>query len=46
MRRVARTPHYDGVKKGEKEPVVIGIFGEAPIELKLIDPSKPAVREV
>ena len=31
MRRAARTPHYDGVKKGEKEPVVIGIFGEAPI---------------
>jgi hypothetical protein len=46
VRRVARTPHYDGVKKGEKEPVVIGIFGEAPIDLKLIDPSKPAVREV
>ena len=46
VRRVARTPHYDGVKKGEKEPVVIGIFGEAPIDLKLVDPSKPAVREV
>jgi hypothetical protein len=46
VRRVARTPHYDGVKKGEKEPAVIGIFGEAPIELKLVDPSKPAVREV
>lgn len=46
VRRVARTPHYDGVKKGEKEPVVIGIFGEAPIDLKLVDPSRPAVREV
>ena len=46
VRRVARTPHYDGLKKGEKEPVVIGIFGEDPIDLKLIDPSEPAVREV
>ena len=34
VRRVAHTPHYDGVKKGGKEPAVIGIFGQAPIELK------------
>ena len=27
VRRVARTPHYDGVKKGEPSPVVIGIVG-------------------
>jgi hypothetical protein len=46
VRRVAHTPHYDGVKKGEKEPAVIGIFGEAPIQLKWIDPSKPGVRAV
>lgn len=46
VRRVARTPHYDGVKKGEKEPAVIGIFGEGPIDLRLSDPSKPLVREV
>jgi len=44
VRRVAHTPHYDGVKKAEKEPVVIGIFGMAPVELKLVDPSKPAWR--
>jgi hypothetical protein len=44
VRRVAHTPHYDGVKKGEKEPVVIGIFGMAPVELKLVDPSRPAWR--
>jgi len=44
VRRVARTPHYDGVKKGAEEPVVIGIFGMAPVELKLVDPSKPAWR--
>ena len=46
VRRVAHTPHYDGVKKGEKEPAIIGIFGEAPIQLKWIDPSKPGVRPV
>jgi hypothetical protein len=46
VRRVAHTPHYDGVRKGGKEPAVIGIFGQAPIELKLTDPTKPPVREV
>ena len=46
VRRVAHTPHYDGVKKGEKEPAVIGIIGIAPIDLKLVDPSKPAWRAV
>jgi hypothetical protein len=44
VRRLAHTPHYDGVKKGAQEPVVIGIFGMAPVELKLVDPSKPAWR--
>jgi len=46
VRRVAHTPHYDGVKKKDKEPVVIGIFGQAPIEFKLTDPTKPPIREV
>jgi hypothetical protein len=46
VRRVAHTPHYDGVKKDGKEPAVIGIFGIAPIEFKLTDPSKPPVRAV
>ena len=27
VRRIARTPHYDGVKKDGKEPAVIAIFG-------------------
>jgi hypothetical protein len=44
VRRVARTPHYDGVKKNAAEPAVIGIFGIAPVDLKLVDPSKPAWR--
>ena len=43
--RVAHTPHYDGVKKDGKEPAVIGIFGQAPIEFKLTDPTKPPIRE-
>ena len=46
VRRVAHTPHYDGVKKGEASPALIGIFGQAPIEFKLTDPSKPPVRAV
>ena len=46
VRRVAHTPHYDGVKKGGREPAVIGIFGQAPIEFKLVDPTKPPVRAV
>jgi hypothetical protein len=46
VRRVAHTPHYDGVKKGGKEPAVIAIFGQAPIEFKLTDPTKPPVMEV
>jgi hypothetical protein len=46
VRRVARTPHYDGVKKDAKEPAVIAIFGTAPVELKLIDPDKPGWRRL
>ena len=46
VRRVAHTPHYDGVKKGEVAPAIIGIFGQAPIELKLVDPGKPLLRAV
>ena len=44
VRRVAHTPHYDGVRKGAKEPAVIGIFGMAPVDLKLVDPNRPPWR--
>ena len=44
IRRVARTPHYDGVKKAGKEPAVIAICGMGPITYHLVDPSKPNVR--
>jgi hypothetical protein len=44
--RVAHTPHYDGVKPDAKEPAVIAIFGIAPVQLELVDPSKPAWRRL
>jgi len=46
VRRVARTPHYDGVKVGAKEPAVIALFGIAPVDFELVDPRRPAWREV
>jgi hypothetical protein len=46
VRRVAHTPHYDGVKRGEREPAVIALFGIAPVDLTLVDPSKPGWRQV
>jgi hypothetical protein len=44
IRRVARTPHYDGVKKDGKEPVVIAICGIGPIKYNLVDASQPDLR--
>jgi hypothetical protein len=46
VRRVARTPHLDGVREGTAEPAVIRIFGLALVDLKLVDPSKPGSRQV
>jgi hypothetical protein len=46
VRRVARTPHYDGVMSTANEPAVIALFGIAPVQLELVDPSKPAWRKV
>jgi hypothetical protein len=46
VRRVAGTPHYDGVRAGGKEPAVIAICGMGPVDLKLVDPSKPGWRKV
>ena len=46
VRRVAGTPHYDGVIRGHTEPVVIAICGVAPVKLKLIDPTQSLVRPV
>lgn len=46
VRRVARTPHYDGVKKDGKEPAVIAICGIGPVQLQWVDPSKPGWRKL
>ena len=46
IRRVPRTPHYDGVKKSSEVPAVIALFGIAPVELQLVDPIKPAWRQL
>jgi hypothetical protein len=46
VRRIAGTPHYDGVIRGHNEPAVIAICGMGPVNYKSVDPSKPGVREV
>jgi len=46
VRRVAKTPHYDGVIRSVTEPAVIAISGIGPIHYHLTDPSKPGWREV
>ena len=46
IRRVAGTPHYDGVKADGKEPAVIAICGTGPVGLQWLDPSKPGWRKV
>ena len=46
VRRVARTPHYDGVKRGAREPAVIALFGIGPVDYAAVDPSKPDWRGV
>jgi len=46
VRRVAGTPHYDGVIPSHNEPVVIAICGIGPVNFTLSDPSKPPWREV
>jgi hypothetical protein len=46
VRRVARTPHYDGVKKDASEPAFIGLFGIAPVQFELVDTAKPRWRKL
>jgi hypothetical protein len=46
VRRFAHTAHYDGVKRGAREPAVIALFGIAPVKFQLVDPSRPAWRQV
>jgi hypothetical protein len=46
VRRVAKTPHYDGVKADGKEPATIAICGIGPITAHLLEPDKPDWRQV
>lgn len=46
VRRVAGTPHYDGVIRGHPDPVIIAICGVGPVNYALTDPSKPGWRAV
>ena len=41
VRRVADTPHYDGVIRSHAEPAIIAICGMGPVGYKLVDPSSP-----
>src|SRR5262249_46477998 len=40
VRRVANTPHYDGVKRQANGPAVIALFGIAPVKFELVDRSR------
>ncbi|MEA2755256.1 MAG: hypothetical protein QOJ54_1545 [Aliidongia sp.] len=46
IRRVAGTPHFDGVPPNGTEPVVIAICGEGPVKLTYLDPDQPGWRKV
>jgi hypothetical protein len=46
VKRTARTPHYDGVVPSQSDPAVIAIFGLGPVDLQLVDPTKPSWRHV
>ena len=46
VRRVAHTPHYDGVVAGGREPAVIAICGIGPAGMRYVDPRRPGWRKV
>jgi hypothetical protein len=46
VKRNARTPHYDGVMPDGRDPPVIAIFGLGPVDIQLVDPTKPSWRQV
>ena len=46
VRRVALTPHYDGVKSDGTEPAVIAICGMGPVGQRWLDQSTPGWRKV
>lgn len=46
VKRTARTPHYDGVPRNGAEPALIAVFGLGPVDIQLVDPTKPLLRHV
>ena len=46
VRRVAQTPHYDGVKKDGTEPALIAICGIGPITFHNTEPGTPGWRKL
>jgi hypothetical protein len=46
IRRVAHTPHYDGVVADGKEPAVIAICGIGPVNVTWLEAGKPGWRKV
>ena len=46
VKRNARTPHYDGVLPDGRDPPGIAIFGLGPVDIQLVDPTKPSWRQV
>ena len=46
VKRTARSPHYDGVPQGQRDSAVIAIFGLGPVDVQLVDATKPPWRQV
>ena len=46
VKRTARTPHYDGVLASQTDPAVIAIFGLGPVDMQLVDPTRPSWRHL
>jgi hypothetical protein len=46
VRRLAHTPHYDGVAAAGKESAIVAICGFSPVGAQLVDPAGPGWRRV
>jgi hypothetical protein len=46
VRRVAGTPHYDGVIAGAPGPAVIAVTGIGPVRQAWVDPAQPPLRRL
>ena len=46
VKRVAGTPHYDGVRHDADEAAIIAVTGIGPVDQTWVDPSSPWLRQV